>query len=159
MCLMSIIKYELVDMASNSAMINQIFTSHKLDGSNYDIWKQKIQYLRNQRVLLEHLMVTKFPPSDTDKDGKSIDTSSVQYQKSLQAYQDWSNKDRRALFTMLYFMHDDLIGEFELCPTAKDIWDQLKNYFGQTPEIRLRTLQLKWIQYQMDSSRTMNEHL
>ena len=60
---------------------------------------------------------------------------------------------------MLYFMHDDLIGEFELCPTAKDMWDQLKIRFGQTSETRLRTLQLKWIQYQMDSSRTMTEHL
>lgn len=60
---------------------------------------------------------------------------------------------------MLYFMHDDLIGEFELCPTAKDMRDQLKIHFGQTSKTRLHTLQLKWIQYQMDSSRTMTEHL
>ena len=60
---------------------------------------------------------------------------------------------------MLCFMHDNLIGEFELRPTAKDMWDQLKVRFGQTSETRLRTLQLKWIQYQMDSSHTMTEHL
>jgi len=60
---------------------------------------------------------------------------------------------------MLYFMHNDLIGEFELCPTAKDMWDQLKICFGQTSKTRLHTFQLKWIQYQMDSSRTMTEHL
>jgi len=97
----------------------------KLDGSNYDMWKRKIQYLLNERDLLEHLTVAKLSSSDKDKDGKSIDTCIVQYQENLQAYQDWSNKDRRARFTMLYFMHNDLIGEFEICPTAKDMWDQL----------------------------------
>ena len=39
---MSIFSYELVDMATNSAMIDELFTSQKLDGSNYDMWKRKI---------------------------------------------------------------------------------------------------------------------
>ena len=55
-------------------------------------------------------------------------------------------------------MHDDLIEEFDMFPIAKDIWDQLKIGFGQTSEPRLHTLQLKWNQYKMDSSRTMAEH-
>ena len=146
-------------MAANNAMINELFTGQKSDGSNYDMWKPKIQYLLNERDMLEHLTVAKFPPSDTDKDGKPIYTSSMQYQESLQAYQDWSNKDRMAHFTMLYFMHDDLVGEFELCPMTKDMWEQLKICFGQTSETRLRTLQLKWMQYQMHSSRTLTERL
>ena len=60
---------------------------------------------------------------------------------------------------MLYCMYDDLIGEFEVYPTAKDMWDQLKIRFGQTSETRLHTLQLKWMNYKMDSSRTVVEHL
>ena len=83
----------------------------------------------------------------------------VQYQESVEAYQDWSNKDRKACFTMLYCMHDDLIGEFEACPTAKDMWERLKVRFGQTSTTRLRTLHLKWMQYEMDSTRTRAEHL
>jgi len=102
--------------------------------------------------LLEHLTVAKFPPSDKDTDGKPIDTTTVQYQESLQAYQDWAKKDRRARFTMLYCMHDDLIGEFEVYPTVKDMWDQLKIRFGQTSETRLCTSQLKWMNYKMNSS-------
>ena len=46
-----------------------------------------------------------------------------------------------------------------MCPTTKYIWDQLKIRFRQTSEIRLRTLQPKWIQYKMDSRRTIAEHL
>ena len=109
--------------------------------------KRNIQYLLDDKDLLEHLTVTKFSPSDKDKDDKPIDTANVQYQESLKAYKNWSKKDRRVCFTMLYYMQDDLIGVFESCPMAKGMWDQLKIRFGQTSERRLRTLQLKWMQY------------
>ena len=64
----------LVDMAANNAIITELSTSQKLDGSNYDMWKRKIQYLLEGKDLLEHLMVAKFPPSDKDTDVKPIDT-------------------------------------------------------------------------------------
>jgi len=75
-------------MATNSTMITELSTSWKLDGTNYDMWKRKIQYLLDDKDLLKHLQVAKFPPSDKDKDGKPIDTANVQYQESLKAYQD-----------------------------------------------------------------------
>ena len=56
-------------------------------------------------------------------------------------------------------MHDDLLGEFEGCPTAKDMWDRLKIWFGQTSATRIRTLCLKWMQFQLDVGRTMTEQL
>jgi len=55
---------------------------------------------------------------------------------------------------MLDCIHDDLIGEFEACPIAKN-----KIHFGQTFATRLRILQLKWMQHKMDSSHIMGEHL
>jgi len=47
----------------------------------------------NDKDLLEHLTMVEVPPSDKDRDGKPIDTTSMQYQELLKAYQDWSNKD------------------------------------------------------------------
>ena len=84
---------------------------------------------------MEHLTVAKFPPSDNDKHGRPIDTTTVQYQESLQAYQDWAKKDGRSCFTMLYFMHDDLIGEFEVLShgqghvgiTQNPFWADIRN--------------------------------
>ena len=70
-------------MAANNAIITELSTSQKLDGSNYDMWKRKIQYFLEGKDLLEHLTVARFPPSDKDADGKPIDTSTVQYQESL----------------------------------------------------------------------------
>jgi len=53
-------------------MINELSTSQKLDWSNYDMWKWKIQYLLNEMDILEHLTVAKFPPSDTDKEASPL---------------------------------------------------------------------------------------
>ena len=56
-------------------------------------------------------------------------------------------------------MHDDLLGEFECCPTAKDMWDRLKIRFRQTLTTRLPTLRLKWMQFQLKVGRPMTEQL
>jgi len=104
-------------------------------------------------------MVAKVPPLDKDRDGKPIDTTSLQYQELVKAYPNWSNTDRKVCFTMLYCIHDDLIGEFETCPIAKDMWDKLRIRFGQTFVTRLRTMHLKWMQYEMDCTHTIAEHL
>jgi len=64
-------------MTANNAIITKLSTSQKLDGSNNDMWKQKIQYLLEGKDLLEHLTVAKFPPSNKDTDGKLVDTSTV----------------------------------------------------------------------------------
>jgi len=66
-------------MTTNNAMINELSTSQKLNGTNYDMWKWKIQYLLNKGDLLEHLTVAQFPPSDNDKDGQLIDIANVKY--------------------------------------------------------------------------------
>ena len=148
-----------VDMASSNAMIGELSTSQKLDGTNYEMWHRKIQYLLDDKDLLEHLKVAKVPPSDKDKDGKLIDTTFVQYQESVKAYHDLSNKDRKACFTILYCIHDHLIGEFETCPTAKDMYDKLSIRFGHTSMTRLRIVHLKGMQYKIDSIHTIAKHL
>ena len=39
------------------------------------------------------------------------------------------------------------------------LYYELKIRFGQTSAMRLRTLHLKWLQYEMDSTSTIVEHL
>jgi len=97
-------------------------------------------------------------PATKDKDDKDI-TSTEEYQASLVAYQAWCKKDHKVRYTMLYCMHDNLIGEFENYPTAKEIWDNIHFKYGQTLETRLRALHLKWMAYTIDSSRSITERL
>ncbi|KAG5529006.1 hypothetical protein RHGRI_029614 [Rhododendron griersonianum] len=60
---------------------------------------------------------------------------------------------------MLASMHNDLIGEFENCATAQEMWNQLKIAFGGTTATRLRALTLKFDSYKMNPQHSMLEHL
>ena len=70
-------------MTSNSAMIGELSTSQKLDGTNYETWHWKIQYFLDNKDLLEHLKAAKVPPSDKHRDGKPTDTTTMQYRNQL----------------------------------------------------------------------------
>jgi len=77
-----------------------------------------------------------YVPAYKDKDNKDI-TSIKEYQASFVEYQEWCKTDRETRYTMLYCMHDDLLDEFELYPTAKELWDNIRLRYGQTSEARL----------------------
>jgi len=99
-------------------------------------------------------------PASADKDDQGRDiTTTEQYQENLKAYQVRFKCNRSAHYTMLSCMQDDLLGKFECFSTAKDIWVQVKIRFRQTSATRLRTLQLKWMQYIIDSSHSISGHL
>jgi len=68
-------------------------------------------------------------PATKDKDNKDI-TATDEYQASLVVYQERCKKDHKAHCTMLYCMHDDLIDEFEIYPTAKEMWDKIRLRYG-----------------------------
>ena len=119
-----------------TSMFGDLSINGKLDGSNYDMWCWKTQFLLNEHEVFEHLSATMSVPVNRDKDNKDI-TATEEYQASLVEYQEWCNKDRKACYTMLYCMHDDLIDEFELYPTAKEMWDNIRLRYDQTSEARL----------------------
>ena len=93
----------------------------------------------NEGDMLDLLTTTMPAPADKDEEGKDI-TTSEQYKENLKACHTWFKRDRSARYTMLSFMHHDLLGEFERYPTTKDMWSQLKIRFEQTSATRLHTL-------------------
>jgi hypothetical protein len=130
--------------------ITEVTRDEKLLGDNYDIWHRKIQYLLNEKEVLETLTMEMEMPEEGN---------TAQHRRDMEAYQNWFKKDRSARFTMLSCMHDDLIGEFETYQTARAMWDQLKLRFGGTTATRLRAMNLKFDQYKLDPKHTMTEHL
>ena len=72
-------------------------TNGKLDESNYDMWRPKIQFFLNEREMLQHLTTTMSVPATKDKDNKDI-TSTEEYQATLVAYQEWCKKDCKAYY-------------------------------------------------------------
>nr|CAD1818748.1 unnamed protein product [Ananas comosus var. bracteatus] len=65
-----------------------------------------------------------------------VEGTASEHEKEI--YNKWIKEDRTARYTMLSAMQDDLIGQFEIFETAKDMWDNLKITFGQTSSTRLR---------------------
>ena len=59
---------------------------------------------------------------------------------------------------MLSIMHYNLIGEFENCSIAQDMWNKLKFAYDLTSTTRLQALTLKFEQYVIDSKHTIIEH-
>ncbi|GAV78764.1 UBN2_3 domain-containing protein [Cephalotus follicularis] len=110
----------------------------KLTGINYDILHKKMTFLLNEQELYEHLTTTMTKPPEG---------STTQHRRDLEVFEAWSKKDRCARFTLLSCMHNDLIGTYEYCPTAKEMWDQLMFDFGGTFITKLRNLVLKFEMY------------
>jgi len=89
----------------------------------------KVQFLPNNGDILEFLTASMFDPAEQDEDGNNV-TASEQYKEKLKAYPTWFKRDRSTCYTLLSCMHDDLLGEFEGCPTTKNMWDSLKIRFS-----------------------------
>ncbi|GAV86405.1 UBN2_2 domain-containing protein [Cephalotus follicularis] len=130
-------------------IIADLNKGEKLTGTNYDIWHKKMTFLLNEQELFEHLttIMTRPPEGNT-----------AQSRRDLEAFETWSKKDRCARFTLLSCMHDDLIGAYEHCATAKEMRDQLRFDFGGTSVTRLRSLVLKFEMYKKDPKNSMTEH-
>jgi transposase InsO family protein len=139
----------VVKMASKS-IIADLNKGEKLDGDNYDIWHRKIRYVLNEQEVLETITQSMTAPQQGD---------TPQHQRDLEAYESWLKKDRSARFTLLSSMSNDLIGEFEECKTAHDMWEALKLRYGGTSATRLRGLTMKFDSYSMHYNHTMKQHL
>ena len=60
------------------------------------------------------------------------------------AYDKCLERDRYAHLAMLVSIRADLVGQFEFCQIAMEMWQKLKITFGQTSATKLHTLQLKF---------------
>ena len=132
-----------------SAELNQ---ANKLIGTNYDMWRRKMEFLLTEHDLSTYLttaMVASIEGAGTQ----------AQYHRDLEIFEAWTKKDRHTHYIMLNSMHDDLIGEFENFPTAMAMWEQLKFTFGGTSITRLKSLVLKFETHRKDPKVSMTEHL
>ena len=96
---MSTCVMNVVNMATKT-VVADLTKGEKLDGTNYDMWHRKIQYLLNEQEVLKTLTNVMMRP----KNGNT-----AQHRRDLKVYESWVKKDRCAHFTMLSSMHNDLI--------------------------------------------------
>ena len=132
-----------------SVELNQ---TDKIIGTNYDMWRRKMEFLLTEHDLSTYLTTAMVAPIE------GADTQ-AQYRRDLETFEAWTKKDRRTRYIILNSMHDDLIGEFENFPTAMAMWEQLKFTFNDTSITKLRSLVLKFEMHRKDPKVSMTEHL
>ena len=77
--------YILLDMATN---IGSMPVNEKLDGTNYDLWSLKVQFLLNNGDMVEFLTASMYLSAEQDEHGNNV-TVSEQYKEKLTSYQIW----------------------------------------------------------------------
>ena len=85
--------------------------------------------------------------------------SSPQHRCDGKDYAKWAKKDHCVRFIMLRSMHNDLIGAFKDCKTAREMWNALKLKFGGTSATRLHALTLKFDSHKMCPNGSMKQPL
>ena len=141
-----------VNMTSNQ-IVADLNKDNKFNGKNYDSWQRRITLLLTGEELIDHLTQSKEPPIMPDNG------SLAQYRREQESYDAWIKKDRRTRIILLSSMTDNLLGEYDVFSSAKELWDQLKFAFGGTSTTRLRSLVLKFEVYRKDHKHSMTEHL
>jgi len=64
--------YILSDMATN---VGSMPVKEKLDGTNYDLWSLKAQFLLNTGDMVEFLTAFMFAPAEWDEHGNDVTVS------------------------------------------------------------------------------------
>ena len=85
---MSTCVMNVVNMATKN-VVADLTKGEKLDGTNYDMWHRKIQYLLNEQEVLETLTNVMMRPENEN---------TTQYRRDLEAYESWVKKDHWAVF-------------------------------------------------------------
>uniref|UniRef100_A0A0D3D3E6 DUF4219 domain-containing protein n=1 Tax=Brassica oleracea var. oleracea TaxID=109376 RepID=A0A0D3D3E6_BRAOL len=131
-------------------IIAELNRGEKQDGDNYDIWYRKIHYVLEEQEVKEtvsHLMED------------HVQGTTSQHERVKEAYTAWKTKNNIARITMISFMNDDLMCEFEEYNTAKGVWEALKEKFCATAATKLRRLNQNFNDYKKLPNHSMRQHL
>jgi len=133
-------------MSSRSFLVD-VLKGETLEGPNYQFWARKIQYVLHEQDLLDHLTMTKTPPSEDSPLAMTRE------------YQKWAKKDRSASHILLGSMRNDLIKQFEVHSTAKALWESVKEAFEKVDVARHRAMTMTFDTFKMASGASIHDHL
>lgn len=133
-------------VSASKTIVVDLNKSEKLNGGNYDIWNQKVQYILKEQEVRETLNYIMVEPEQGN---------SAQHRRDQEAYQTWKKKNSIARITLLSCMQDDLMCEFERFHNPHEIWVTLIDKFGSTSVTKLRQLTIKFDTFRKRQNQTM----
>ena len=133
---------------TNKNIIVKLNNREKLYEDNYKIWQLKIQYVLEEKKVLETIkQVTEEPVDPT-----------TQNRRDFNVYKAWK-KDSIAKRILISSMMDDLIFEYEPLPMTHAVWVALREKYSGGSLSKLRHLTIKFDSYIKRSNLSMVQHL
>ena len=113
----------------------------RLDGSNYHVWKFKMQ------LILE----------DKDLYGV-IDGTDVKPEKA-ESVAEWVKRDKKARVTICLAVSDSTLATVRSCDTAKSVWDKLASVFESKSLVNRLFMRRKLLTMKMSEGDALSVHI
>ncbi|OMO83920.1 hypothetical protein COLO4_22322 [Corchorus olitorius] len=85
--------------------------------------------------------------------------STAQHKRDQEAFQAWKRKNNIVRITLLSYMTDEFICEFEEYGTTQGMQNALKQKFGNVFDTKLKQLVIKFDNYKKRSENNMRQHM
>ena len=94
-----------------------------LKGLNYLLWSQTMKITLCSRGLWSHTILSE-APLDAIEEADSV------YQEIVKGLAKWFQEDQLVLAIIQNSLYNSLLEAYSYCDTAKELWDTLKNVYG-----------------------------
>src|SRR5260370_28045123 len=113
----------------------------KLDGTNYHVWKFKMQLILEDKELFGVIDGSDIKPDNGD------------------ALSEWVKRDKKARVTVCLALSDSVLATVRSCDTAKGIWDKLASVFESKSLVNRLFMRRKLLTMKMGEGDTLSIHI
>lgn len=100
----------------------------KFKGNNYLVWSRMARNAIGGKGLLKHLTSSVIPKQEIKEKEEEEDESETAYDK-------WQQADCMVINALLASLDQNLMDAYSYCDTAKELWDTLKQIYGNTSNL------------------------
>ncbi|XXG84444.1 hypothetical protein AAC387_Pa10g1957 [Persea americana] len=143
-------QYRVVFLIAPKNIIADLNKGDKLDGNNYDKWYRTMIYLIDEQKVTYTLESIKTRP-ELANDAAPM--------PALNDFEKWDKDNWTARNIMLSSMHFELVPTYETYGTANEMWNALKEEYGEITASKTRVMSMEFDAYRMALGVNLRDHL
>ena len=129
-------------MLSSTTSTHSILPKLAADGSNWIIWKTRMQIFLGAKKLAEHIGKSASPPTKpSDLPTTAVDDEVKAHQEKLDAITEWSQADTEVMHYIMSTIPDSLLVKTMSHTMAKDVWQAIcEDHEGKTKTFQMEMI-------------------
>src|SRR5690349_8546248 len=113
----------------------------RLDGTNYHVWKFKMQLILEDKDLFGVIDGTDVKPEKND------------------ALNEWMKRDKKARVTICLALSDSILATVRNCDTAVSVWEKLSSVYESKSLVNRLFMRRKLLTMKMSEGETLSTHI